>query len=233
MSSPNNTSCLTMEEVLNLMCIHGGKKKFPSSFFLYKNKHNFSPSEARIKYNLEPPGVRTDYEQCAELIRLSTTDIFLAIDLCVDKFTPYSTSHFIIQREQTQSVQRSQLSLMIQNMIAACLDNVAINKPAQLFQSSVDSVSSWPLTNAESIFQAPESVSHFEYHSIREQPTQKTSVPFLISNNKQTFASCDNLEYNFDYLVELEQDRESHSLELTAQSVTQLYFSSDTLFNLD
>ncbi|CAG8814392.1 15826_t:CDS:2, partial [Racocetra fulgida] len=78
---------------------YGGKKRTPSSFILYKSKHKFGAVEAREAYKLESPEFQIDYEQCAELIRLSTTNITLALELCFNKFSPHSTPYFIITNE--------------------------------------------------------------------------------------------------------------------------------------
>ncbi|CAG8736915.1 5086_t:CDS:1, partial [Cetraspora pellucida] len=76
------------------------KKRTPSSFILYKNKYKLIPTKAIKAHELESPDVRMNYQQCAKMIRLSTTNIILALKLCSHKFSPCSTPYFIISNAE-------------------------------------------------------------------------------------------------------------------------------------
>ncbi|CAG8721568.1 11379_t:CDS:1, partial [Racocetra fulgida] len=61
---------MTQHEIQQLIQQYNGKKRTPSGFLIYKNKHKFHPYAAKKAYYKEPMHVRLAYDKYAEIIRV-------------------------------------------------------------------------------------------------------------------------------------------------------------------
>ncbi|CAG8654190.1 9749_t:CDS:1 [Cetraspora pellucida] len=172
---------LSKEDIQNLMKKSKGKTKTPCSFILYKNKHRLSPKEARKAYKNESLKVRMDYEQCAELIRLSTNNFELASELCEEKFL--FGSLFINKSADSNGrispIHPPQLSFMSQNIFATCIDNVVIDEQRLLHLSS--NVEQLP-TPAFTMYPIDVECSNLNGEIFNDTPTRKNFKPMRIIN---------------------------------------------------
>ncbi|CAG8486541.1 28158_t:CDS:2 [Dentiscutata erythropus] len=68
---------LSTLEIMQLIEKYKSKRKTPSSFLIYKNKHKLNPSEAKMKYEHETDDVRETYKRLAEMMRSGSTSNFI------------------------------------------------------------------------------------------------------------------------------------------------------------